>query len=729
MKPCSLKPRAALRFLVASLSLLLAVHAGEARSQVITTVAGSGDVMNDTGAGTPATTNYIHRPEGLVSDGKGTLYISDSSGLNRIRKVDLATGIMTNYVGGSGTAVVVEGVPAATAYISAPRGLALDTAGNLYIADANNNRIRRVDAATGLIYTVAGDGNRAHAGDGGPATAASLNEPNGVAVDAAGNVYIADRTGGRIRKVDAVTKVITTVAGNGTQDYAGDGGPATAASLNFPTGLAVDAAGNIYIADTNNDRVRFVSAATGVIVTVAGKTPFGFSGDGGPATNAQLSLPWGVALDKDGNLYIADRNNMRIRRVTAATGIIATVAGNGDFGFAGDGGSATAATLYAPFAIAVDSAGVAFIADTNNSRVRAFTPSGVVGGGGLLTLNPVALDFAGQSMRTTSFEKAVSILNGGTASVAVSSVTVSPSFNASHDCAVLNPGMSCQALVSFTPTLEGVIKGTLDITAGGLTQTVALTGNGEKSLVTHFYRAVLRRDPDAGGKAFWDSEATRVQALGLNVNEVWYAIAVSFYRSPEYLAMNRDNAGYVTDLFNTFFNRVPDPAGLVYWKGQLDQGLPREVALAAFMFSAEFSNFNQAIFGVTVTRKEIDTLADLFRGLVGTLPENTLFQHWLGVFRTAQCQGVPAVNAQVESLSSAFANGAQYDSRGRDTSQYVGDLDNAFLRRGGDLDGVLYWINQITTGAMSRDQVRRAFLGSPEFQGRVAAIVAQGCLP
>ena len=729
MNPSRLHPSAAFRLLVGSLSLLLAVHAGEARSQVITTVAGSGDVMNDTGAGTPATTNYIHRPEGVVSDGKGALYISDSSGHHRIRKVDLATGIMTNYAGGSGTAVIVDGVPAATAYLNSPRGIALDTAGNLYIADANNDRIRRVDAATGLIYTVAGNGVRAHAGDGGLATAASLNEPNGVAVDAAGNIYIVDRTGGRVRKVDAVTGIITTVAGNGTQGYAGDGGPATAANLNFPNGLAVDAAGNIYIADTNNDRVRFVSAATGAIVTVAGKTGFGFSGDGGPATNAQLSLPWGVALDKDGNLYIADRNNMRIRRVTAGTGVIATVAGNGDFGFAGDGGAATAATLYAPYAIAVDSAGVAFIADTNNNRVRAFTPSGGVVGGGLLTLNPEALDFAGQSMRTTSFEKSVSILNGGTAAVAVSSVTVSPSFNAKHDCAVLNPGMSCQALVSFTPTSEGVIKGTLDIAAGGRTQTVALTGNGEKSLVTHFYRAVLRRDPDAGGKVFWDSEATRVKALGLNVNEVWYAIAVSFYRSPEYLAMNRDNAGYVTDLFHTFFSRAPDQAGLDYWKGQLDLGLPREMALAAFMFSTEFSDFNQAIFGVTVTRKEVDTLADLFRGLGGALPENSLFQHWLGVFRVAQCQGVPSVNAQVEAFSRAFANGPQYDNRGRNTSQYVGDLYNAFLRRGGDLDGVLYWINQITTGARSRDQVRQAFLGSPEFQGRVAAIVAQGCLP
>jgi hypothetical protein len=219
-----------------------------------------------------------------------------------------------------------------------------------------------------------------------------------------------------------------------------------------------------------------------------------------------------------------------------------------------------------------------------------------------------------------------------------------------------------------------------------------------------------------------------VQALGVNVNEVWFAMAQSFFGSVEYLAFNRDNAGFVTDLYTTFFNRAPDAAGLDYWKGQLDQGLPREVALAGFMFSAEFATFTQAIFGTTVTRKELDTVVDFFRGLLGRLPDDGGFNFWLAQFRTAQCAGGAAVNAQVESISSQFALGAEYAARARTASQYVGDLYNAFLRRGGDLGGVQFWINQVTTGAQTREQVRQAFVASPEFQTRVAAIIAQGCL-
>jgi hypothetical protein len=258
---------------------------------------------------------------------------------------------------------------------------------------------------------------------------------------------------------------------------------------------------------------------------------------------------------------------------------------------------------------------------------------------------------------------------------------------------------------------------------------VALTGVGEKSLVTHYYRSILRRAPDSGGKAFWESEATRMQIIGVNVNETWYSMAGSFYTSAEYLAFARNDTGFVTDLYTTFFNRPPDGAGLTYWTGQLAQGMPREVVLAGFMFSPEFVAFTQAIFGNTTVRKEIDTVVDFYRGLLGRLPDTAGFTFWVVQFRTAQCSGAAAVTAQAESISSAYALSAEYAARNRSDAQYVGDLYNAFLRRGGDLAGVQFWISQVATAAQTREQVRQQFVASPEFSARVAAVIAQGCLP
>ena len=257
------------------------------------------------------------------------------------------------------------------AQLSRPYGVAPDGMGNLYIADATNHRIRKVDSA-GVISTVAGDGTFGFGGDGGPAVAAQLASPSRVALDGSGNLYIADTNNHRIRKVDAAG-VITTVAGDGTRGYGGDGGPAVAAQLYFPYGVAPDGMGNLYIADTSNHRIRKVDAS-GMITTVAGDGTLGFGGDGGPAVAAQLSRPYGVAPDGTGNLYIADRNNHRIRKVDAA-GVISTVAGDGTLGFGGDGGPAVLAQLYGPRGVALDEAGNLYIADNGNDRIRRLTPA------------------------------------------------------------------------------------------------------------------------------------------------------------------------------------------------------------------------------------------------------------------------------------------------------------------------------------------------------------------
>ena len=225
-------------------------------------------------------------------------------------------------------------------------------------------------AGEGDISTVAGG----LIGDGGPATGASLFSPNGVAADASGNLYIADRGNHRIRRVDAANRTITTVAGTGTSGFSGDGGPATDAQLAELAGVAVDASGNLYIADPFNHRVRRVDGASGVITTVAGTGTEGFFGDSGLATNASLNLPRSVAVDASGNLFIASID--RVRLVDAATGVITTVAGTGASGFSGDGGPATRASLNAPNGVAVDSSGNLFIADFSNHRIRrAWTPS------------------------------------------------------------------------------------------------------------------------------------------------------------------------------------------------------------------------------------------------------------------------------------------------------------------------------------------------------------------
>ena len=323
------------------------------------------------GDGGSAISAGLNLPSAVALDAVGNLYIADPYDY-RIRKVE-TNGIIITMAGG-GTNFIGDGSTATNAILLHPRGVAMDTSGNLYIADDYNNRIRKV-WTNGIITTVAGNGNPGFWGDSGAATNAGLSSPSSVAFDTVGNLYIADSSNNRIRKVET-NGIITTVAGNGTAAYFGDGSAAINASLWGPFGVTLDVIGNLYIADLYSNRIRKVGT-NGIITTIAGNgngaPNFGaYSGDGGTATNAGLYWPTGVAIDAAGNLYIADEYNNRIRKV-GTNGIIATVAGNGGYGFSGDGGVATNASLHMPSGVAIDAAGNLYIADSNNHRIRKVT--------------------------------------------------------------------------------------------------------------------------------------------------------------------------------------------------------------------------------------------------------------------------------------------------------------------------------------------------------------------
>jgi trimeric autotransporter adhesin len=338
-------------------------------------VAGNG-IRGFSGDDGPATMAQLGFASGVAVDSAGNLFIADF-GNNRIRKVT-PSGIISTVAGNGVRGFSGDGGPAASAQLTSPGSVAMDSAGNLFIADYGNSRIRKV-TPSGIISTVAGNGNRGFSGDGGSATAASIYGPSAIAVDLTGNLYLADETENRIRRVSP-DGVIRTVAGSGIRGFSGDGGLATEAQLAGPQGIAVDLVGNLYIADSVNCRIRKLTP-DGMISTVAGKGEYALAlGDGGPATSAGLNGPQAVAVDLAGNLYIADTLNNRIRKVTSVD-VITTVAGDGSFGasfYGGDGGPAFSAHLYDPNGVAVDSAGNLFIADTGNSRIRKVTPAEMI---------------------------------------------------------------------------------------------------------------------------------------------------------------------------------------------------------------------------------------------------------------------------------------------------------------------------------------------------------------
>lgn len=392
-------------------------------SWTLATRAGTG-VPGFSGDGGPASQASLNEPKGLAIDSRGHLFVADSEN-HVVRRVDRVTGLITTVAGSapesapavsqagvadpvyeeevdplaetsqktteqftqqtdlSGTVRYLVGAaapkryggddgPATKAVLNFPTAVAVDAQGHLYIADTMNHRVRRVDARTGIITTIAGTGQARFSGDGGPADRAALNEPAALAIDAQGQLYIADQSNNRVRAVDLKTGIIRTVAGTGSAAYDGDGKPATESTLAGPSGLAVTA-GTLYIADTFNGRIRSVDLSTGMIATVAGDGgSYRYQSPHDPPSSS-VSRPSGIALDREGNLFLTDSDSHLIRRWERATGLLTRIAGTGSASSAGDGGTALEAGLCYPFGIVSDGERTLLIADTFNHRIRALS--------------------------------------------------------------------------------------------------------------------------------------------------------------------------------------------------------------------------------------------------------------------------------------------------------------------------------------------------------------------
>ena len=438
----------------------------------ITTVAGNGQWLY-TGDGGAATNAPIFLPAGVAVDPSGNVYIADSEN-NRVRLVTFSTGIITTVAGIGSPSSASDGGLGVSAGVSDPGALLLDGAGDLYIADSSNHAIRKLSLTTGRLTTVAGQLNQqGYSGDGGPATSATLNTPEGLALDPSGNLYIADTKNHVIRKVDLDTGLISTYAGVGAPGYAGDGGLAVTAKLNAPWGIATDPLGNLFIADLNNNRVRQVSTI-GLISTVVGTgtTELAMDGQSGPAT--PINNPAAVAVDVAGNLYVADSGHNIVRKVNAATGLATAIAGTSSPTFMGDNGPATMAGLYGPYALTLDGQGNLYIADIFHHRIREVQNSQST-----LSFQPIRVG-------RTSAPQPQNVENDG--NQPLNFLALSPDGNSSVDtatttCAVGTPlaqDATCVVGAAFSPQTTGTtVMASLQIQSDAVNSPATIQLSGE----------------------------------------------------------------------------------------------------------------------------------------------------------------------------------------------------------------------------------------------------------
>ncbi len=548
----------------------------------ITTVLGNGTQFG--GDGGPATSAILYNPYGAVPGSGGSLYVVDY-GNARIRKV-APGGAIATIAGNGASGYSGDGGPAVSAQLNGPIDVAEDPSGNLYIADYGNHTIRKVDTG-GIISTFAGTGVPGFAGDGGPAISAQLKYPMGLAVDAAGNVYIADTFNYRIRRVTPAG-VISTVVGTGTSGYSGDGGLATGAKLRGPTGLAFDSAGNLYFSDQYNHCVRKVTPA-GIISTAAGVCgASGYSGDGGPATLAHLNNPYGAAIDGSGNLLIADDGNARIRKV--AQGIISTIAGTGVAGYLGDGGPAENAKLFAPNSVSAGPDGRIYICDTLAFAVRVLTPTFGVSPYGVVNAASLAAPVAPGSLAA---------INGDYVSTDGLSLTAFPLPGSLEDVSFRFVGApvaplffagTAQAYVQIPWELAGETQTTVTVSRGGRTssaETVALAlrapgifsmnglGTGQGSVVNSSYQLV-----DASHPAVAGSDQVQIYCTGLgpvtnqpDTGEASPSVAPSRTMSAPLVTIGGAHATVVSS------GLVPGTVGLYQVTAQVPAGSARGAAV------------------------------------------------------------------------------------------------------------------------------------------------------
>ncbi len=349
-----------------SILILLLLVAFGAEGQIITTYAGNGTI-GYTGDGGQATSAGIFGPGGIKIDKTGNLYIADA-GHYVIRKVSPA-GIISTIAGTGSTGYSGDGGPATAALLGLPVSVTCDSIGNVYIVDADGVAIRKINTS-GIISTIAGTGVVGYSGDGGPSTAAKINYPTDIVADNIGNVFFVDEYNNRIRKI-STSGIISTIAGTGVSGFSGDGGPATAAKIGVIYAIARDKLGSIYISDDSAMRIRKISPS-GITTTICGNGTQTSTGDGGAATAATIGTVLGLAIDNNGNLLLSDEEFGRIRLINQTTGIITTIIGDGTpCGFAGDGGQATAAQMCAPYGITVDKYGSIYFSDAHNHRIRS----------------------------------------------------------------------------------------------------------------------------------------------------------------------------------------------------------------------------------------------------------------------------------------------------------------------------------------------------------------------
>lgn len=723
---------------------------------VISTFAGNGQ-SGFSGDGGPATNAALNAPHGVAVN-SGIVYIADSLN-NRIRRV--AGGTISTFAGTGVAGYSGDNGQAASAQLNGPDGLAFDTAGNLYIADANNSVIRKV-APDGTITTVAGNGVAGFSGDGGAATNASLNYALSVGLDTAGNLYIVDQGNNRIREVAG--GIITTIAGNGAADSLGDGGPALSASLSRPFSLSVDSTGKVYVAELNSARVRLINA--GIISTFAGNGQYYFTGDGGPAvdavlgyvnavatdtqsnvyisaqnrireissgviftvagsdrglgnagdgglaTNATMYYPQGIGLDPVGNLFIADTFNQRIREVTISNGVINTVVGYNNAGCFGDGGFATSATVNIPYSVVADSSGNYYIADSGSNAVRKVDAAGFIstyagqcfnagygGDGGPATSallsfpTGLALDSSNNLYIADQNNRRIrKVTPGGIITTVAGNGTLGYSGNGGPalSASLNNPqgvAVDADGEIFIADTGNNVIRKVLP---QGLISTIAGTGQAGFSGDGGPAQSAALRGPTTVAIRTGDSALIVADAGNFRVRAV--TGTVNF---------NIQEAGtFVTQLYQDLLTRTPDPAGYNYWTGQLNNNsLSRSQVAQQFFQSPEFYNT-----GLLVIKYYVAAL--------GRDPDYAGWNYWFSQLQARAQTADQVLNAFLASpeFQQTYGN--------LDNTQFVTLVYNNVLQRNPDQAGLNYWVGQLNSG-QTRSYVMNQFIISPEFNNLV----------